>query len=620
MYINKQHKALRVALTLAFYFMIFQSYKGYAQNTGAALKQKVNSFSLPLVKQRPADFNFLSAPDSSGLRAPLKTSSALSHNGIQLPYPVIFVHGLASNAATWDQTTNFMDAQYNLTFGGRFDFCLNYNGDNVTANTNFWSSADADIALYTNPNDSTQIITGDYYYVNFDIANDGSVFPSTSYAYYVLSNQQAIVKQGKALAYAIDYVLQKTGRDKVILMGHSMGGLASREYLQNWVQADGAHHVAKLVTTGTPHGGSNSTSFGLPVSAVDEHSEAIRDLRRTYYYSLDSGIYLYGGLEYQGDNNHMDDNVNFGGDDFYNVDINCNSTAGDSITGLNKKSIPQDLDFACIIGECSGCLDGFDPSDGVVRSTDASLNSIYNLSINPVFNLFHYNSSGTIQTHTDLPAQNYQNMQGLDEPNEFVLAYNIGLDTTYLGFTTIQPSGGYYFDYDCYKFTIQTNANLTVNINNIALPDIAAHIVNLAGSTIGAIEHSNGSATLNFNQTLSPGDYYLEIYGVATTSSYLYPYSFNLNQSALSNIAAYSNSSDKISIYPNPATNQLYINGINEKTILKIYNILGSLQYETETNGNASIDISQFAGGLYTLITESKNGTTTKKVIITNEK
>ena len=64
--------------------------------------------------------------------------------------------------------------------------------------------------------------------------------------------------------WAIYYVLQLTGRDKVILMGHSMGGLAAREYLQNpsnW-QLDGQTHVAKLVTTGTPHGGSNA-SFSI---------------------------------------------------------------------------------------------------------------------------------------------------------------------------------------------------------------------------------------------------------------------------------------------------------------------------------------------------------------------
>ena len=57
-----------------------------------------------------------------------------------------------------------------------------------------------------------------------------------------LSNQSAIAKQGLALRNVIIYVMQLTGRDKVILMGHSMGGLAAREYLQNpsnWVDTNG---------------------------------------------------------------------------------------------------------------------------------------------------------------------------------------------------------------------------------------------------------------------------------------------------------------------------------------------------------------------------------------------
>ena len=594
----------------------------FSQNINNSVNQKqlLEHSLLPVVKSRPNDYKTLAAPDSLGVRKILKNPSTTDKTsiGVHLPYPVIFIHGLASNSATWDQTTDFMDTQYSLTFGGRFDFCLNYDGNNLSANKNFWPTANADLALYTDPSDSTQIIAGDYYYVNFDVGIDGSVFPSTSNSNYVLSNQQSIVKQGKALAYAIYYVLQKTGRNKIVLMGHSMGGLASREYIQNWVQSDGTHHVAKLTTTGTPHKGSNSTSFGLPVSVVDEHSEAIRDLRRTYYYSLDSGIYLYGGWEYQGDNNHMDDNVNAGGDDFYNVDVNCNGIEGDTILGLNKKSISQDLDYACIIGECSGCLDGFEPSDGVVRSIDAKLNLIYNLNVNPTFNLFYYNTSGTIEIHTDLPAQNYMNMQGLDEPNEYVLGYQIGFDTTYLGFTTVQPAGGYYYDYDCYKFSVTNQSNLNVIINNIDLADMAAHIVDVSGNTVGSVAHSNGSTSLNFTQLLSAGDYYLEIYGVPTFYSYLYPYSFIINQTVVTTISESSIQPSNLLIYPNPASTTININGINSHSLIKIYNMLGTQIFETVTDNNLVIDTKLFNQGVYTIIIQNVNGLTSYKVIITN--
>lgn len=564
-------------------------------------------------KERPADFENWSAPDSTGKRTLLKSPSSEGERTqpLKLPYPILFIHGLGSNSSTWNTTTNFMYSQYGFTYGGRFDFCLNFDGDNTTTNKNFYSAPGADIALYT-----PTLTAGDYYYVNFGVGSDGSVYPTSSNSGYVLSEQQAIVKQGTALRLAIHDVLQKTGRDKVILMGHSMGGLAAREYLQNsynW-QPDGKHHVAKLATTGTPHGGSNSTSFGLPVSAVDEESEAIRDLRRTYYYSLDSGIYLFGGLEYQSDNNHMDDNMNWGGNDFYNVDINCNGVSGELITGLNHKSMPADLDFSCIIGECSGCLDGTLPSDGVVLSSCANLKNYYDLNVNQVFNLFYFNSSGTIQIHTDLPGQNFQNMQGLDEPNEFVLAYHIGLDTTYSGFTTVQPTGGYPYDYDDFKFSVNENSTIKMSINSIVLLDLIAHIVDLAGNTVGSIIHSNGNSSINFTQSVNAGDYYLEIYGKPTPASYLHPYNFQLTQSLVG--VEQFEKSDELLIFPNPASNILNISNITGKTALKLYDMLGKQVMEISTERNTAIDTSHL-DGIYTLVADNSKGRTVSKIVIT---
>ena len=88
-------------------------------------------------------------------------------------------------------------------------------------------------------------------------------------------------------------------------------------------------------------------------------------------------------------------------------------------------------------------------------------------------NEFIYTASAVTEIHTDLPMQTYQNMQGLDEPNEFNLAYGVNFGNTYMGFTTVQPAGGYSNDYDIYKFLAQGNGNLTFtekakeyNLNN----------------------------------------------------------------------------------------------------------------------------------------------------------
>lgn len=54
-------------------------------------------------------------------------------------------------------------------------------------------------------------------------------------------------------------VLSVTGAPQVILVGHSMGGLACRAYLRRYGNAK----VARLITLGSPHHGSHLAPFGL---------------------------------------------------------------------------------------------------------------------------------------------------------------------------------------------------------------------------------------------------------------------------------------------------------------------------------------------------------------------
>ena len=60
------------------------------------------------------------------------------------------------------------------------------------------------------------------------------------------------------IAKRIETVLAETGAEKVILIGHSMGGLASRACLRKY----GSRYVAGLITLGTPHHGSRLASIG----------------------------------------------------------------------------------------------------------------------------------------------------------------------------------------------------------------------------------------------------------------------------------------------------------------------------------------------------------------------
>ena len=114
-----------------------------------------------------------------------------------------------------------------------------------------------------------------------------------------------------------------------------MGGLAAREYLQNstiW-QSDGLSHVAKLVTTGTPHGGSDAPTSIAAFLGVSCTKEAYRDLRTSYSGTNAPGVYLFGGSE---SSSIMSLSWCTS---FDNLDVNCSGAVGATITGLNNKAI-----------------------------------------------------------------------------------------------------------------------------------------------------------------------------------------------------------------------------------------------------------------------------------------
>jgi triacylglycerol esterase/lipase EstA (alpha/beta hydrolase family) len=60
------------------------------------------------------------------------------------------------------------------------------------------------------------------------------------------------------LARRVEEICAGTGADKLVILAHSMGGLAARAYLRK----HGARRVAKLITLGTPHHGTVLARLG----------------------------------------------------------------------------------------------------------------------------------------------------------------------------------------------------------------------------------------------------------------------------------------------------------------------------------------------------------------------
>lgn len=426
-------------------------------------------------------------------------------------YPVIFIHGWGGNSNSWEeQFSNLIDGGW--SYGGSLEFCLNAN------NNHDYSLLNVDVKDFVR-----NVTAGDFYTINFDVHPDGTGYYDGRSDNSRLSNQAAVVKQGFALAKAIRYVRNLTGRDKVILFGHSMGGLAAREYLQNpnYWSSEGHHHVAKLITTGTPHGGSN-TSFtelggflGYLGYGLDINSEAVRDLRSEYEYGSGAkGVYLFGGREAAG-------TINNGGlTNFYNIDVNCNGRIGDYVTGLNQKDI-QDIDYTCIVG-ILGLLDN--QSDGIVTTYKADLKNYYDVNRE----LFVVYPENDWLMHTALPSKIKFNRLALDEPDYFEYAYMIKPNVLYNGYIQEQGDGtNVKKDYDDYYFSLSEDGIITIDIGNNVHNDLEVWLYDTNQRVWKYKIPQERTTTTNLE--LEKGEYLVEIFANPTQDSWQYPYWFRVN-------------------------------------------------------------------------------------------
>ncbi|MBK9968478.1 MAG: SUMF1/EgtB/PvdO family nonheme iron enzyme [Holophagales bacterium] len=300
------------------------------------------------------------------------------------PYPILLVHGLNSSHEQWisDGTVSALASRYGmslqLTEEQFFRFCLNYDDDHERNNLNYEtisigdppSDTSVDIVAVMPTSSTPGAAVQRFFLVTFDVSQTGTLGGDA-----VDSNEEAIIKQGKAVGIAVKRILELTGAPKVILVGHSMGGLAARAYLQwqhfppgipgaFWAEPSepsGGHRIAKLVTLGTPHRGSNLAEMDAAlVGFIDSSGNAARDLAYWHPWIFnpepDSTPFLFGGNE-----STVPPYIPGPGlPGFYSRDVDCNGTSGNDVLGINGGSggtdnplmpLPTDVEYVWIIGD-----------------------------------------------------------------------------------------------------------------------------------------------------------------------------------------------------------------------------------------------------------------------------
>lgn len=446
---------------------------------------------------------------------------AFSQTGTS-PYPVIFVHGINSDDRTWNTAITQLELSWNLSSSHTLNFVLNARGGDTTDYLQdvIFPLRDVSGTIVNSISNSSiyAINFGNFWNRNNSdsriILYNNSI-PGTAQS---PSNQSAIYKQGYALKILIDSVLRVTGKTKVILVGHSMGGLAVREYLQRtengvhkwWVDPNdtiNGHKVARVVTTGTPHLGTNVTSN--PFISIDNNSEAMRDMKYSYP-SGDEASYMFGNPE------------SFVPSGYYTKDINCNGVSTDIITGLDSNTVdnfimplPKNILYTWITANYLGL-----GTDGAVP---LSRQLLYNGVIAPA------GIADTLLTnknHIQETSDTRALIRGLDEPDGRAFAYEVGFDNFYSGFITLQ-SNAVTSDTDYYKVMTLSAGKISVNLRSLNSGATNFSILSETGSVLAAKTVTIPDDTISFYGY--PGNYYLRVSGSSNLNPNLNSYSFRIS-------------------------------------------------------------------------------------------
>ncbi|MBI2061456.1 MAG: alpha/beta fold hydrolase [Nitrospirae bacterium] len=87
---------------------------------------------------------------------------------------------------------------------------------------------------------------------------------------------ESIKKTVGKLDRYVDRVLEKTGAEKVDLIGHSLGGLVVRYYVQ---AGGGSRKVSTCITLGAPHDGTRISPYLPVIRSMAEMSRTLRESR-----------------------------------------------------------------------------------------------------------------------------------------------------------------------------------------------------------------------------------------------------------------------------------------------------------------------------------------------------
>lgn len=165
--------------------------------------------------------------------------SGLTCQSNQSLYPIVLVHGHDFSKST--------TAEYALDSFGQIQDKLASDGY-VSAGELLLNTNDPKTnGIFGEMNYPINIITS-YYFDIYETSGKGTI---------IQTKTDNLDSYAIRLRDIVNTVKEKTGKDKVIIVSHSMGGLVTRRYIQVF----GSNDVDKIILIGTPNNGINGTTL-----------------------------------------------------------------------------------------------------------------------------------------------------------------------------------------------------------------------------------------------------------------------------------------------------------------------------------------------------------------------
>lgn len=224
-----------------------QGYNVYVNGAKANLSGLVQGTFFPVNGlQNGQRYQFsVTAVGGGGESSPATISAMPNTFGAQAhpPHPILFLHGINSNATAWETTADFLTGTLGWTCGGTFAYASTDDPNTMSPHAATQSEG------LPSPCLSVANLSADYFTTDF--GNNLANYP----------DNRGISHQGDEVG---GFIRMLQGRGPLSIVAWSMGGLAARSYMQVTDPTDAPMQISDLVTLGTPHLGVHRNSLLSP--------------------------------------------------------------------------------------------------------------------------------------------------------------------------------------------------------------------------------------------------------------------------------------------------------------------------------------------------------------------